>query len=101
MIRIDCPNCGMRDHTEFTYLGDATRKHPGLEGDMIAWVDYVFLRDNPRGPHKEYWQHTQGCRRILRVERNTLTHKITSVAEAVARVTTETVADPTGNGIDE
>lgn len=84
MIRIDCPNCGLRDHTEFTYVGDASRSYPGLEGDTRAWVDYVFLRDNPRGLHKEFWHHVQGCRRVLRVERDTQTHKIFSVAEAAA-----------------
>lgn len=82
MIRIDCPNCGLRDHTEFTYVGDATRTYPGLEGDMRTWVDYVFLRDNPRGRHKELWHHVQGCRRILQVERDTVTHEVFSVSEA-------------------
>ena len=29
MIRIPCPFCGLRDHAEFTYEGDATRRLPG------------------------------------------------------------------------
>ena len=41
MLRIDCPYCGLRDHTEFTYVGDASRTYPGLDGDMRTWVDYV------------------------------------------------------------
>lgn len=84
MLRIDCPNCGLRDHTEFTYAGDASRTYPGLDGDMRTWVDYVFLRDNPRGRHVEFWHHVQGCRRVLRVERDTLTHEIFAVSEAAA-----------------
>ena len=66
MIRIDCPHCGLRDETEFTYGGDATLTFPGLDNtDTDTWNEYVFLRDNPRGRHTEYWQHTQGCRRFL------------------------------------
>lgn len=83
MIRINCPYCGPRDHTEFTYGGDATRNHPGLDSDAQGeWYDYVFLRDNPRGRHAEFWHHVQGCRRWLRVQRNTLTHEIFSVTDA-------------------
>ena len=37
-------------------------------------IDYVYLRDNPRGRYDEYWHHTSGCRRWLVVERDTVTH---------------------------
>ncbi|MEQ8651880.1 MAG: sarcosine oxidase subunit delta [Kiloniellales bacterium] len=77
MLRLPCPLCGLRDETEFTYGGDATRTRPAeSETDAAAWHDYVFLRDNPRGPHREYWHHVSGCRQWLVVERNTLTHEI-------------------------
>ncbi len=46
------------------------------ETNADVWFDFVFLRDNPRGPHREYWHHVQGCRQWLVVERDTLTHKI-------------------------
>ena len=36
-----------------------------------AWHDHVFLFDNPKGPHREYWQHVLGCRQWLVLERNT------------------------------
>ncbi|MGB1390858.1 MAG: sarcosine oxidase subunit delta [Paracoccaceae bacterium] len=76
MIKIDCPILGLRPETEFTYGGDATVKRPAMsEGSMEAWLDYVFYRDNPRGTHKEYWQHIQ-VRHWLIVERDTLTHKV-------------------------
>ncbi|MEL6372434.1 MAG: sarcosine oxidase subunit delta [Pseudomonadota bacterium] len=82
-MRITCPCCGSREIAEFTYGGDATRVRPSLDdGDEARWFDYVFLRDNPRGVHREFWQHTLGCRSWLVVERNTLTHEITSVALA-------------------
>jgi len=31
MIRIKCPYCGERDHSEFTYGGDASIKYPSLD----------------------------------------------------------------------
>ncbi|KKC24783.1 sarcosine oxidase subunit delta [Sphingomonas sp. SRS2] len=80
MLRIHCPVCGVRDETEFTYGGDATVKRPDMaEADPQVWVDYVFMRDNPRGPHSEYWHHVAACRQWLVVERDTLTHDIGSV----------------------
>ena len=85
MLRIACPYCGLRDHSEFSYGGDATvvRPDPSCD-DMEIWYDFVFLRNNPRGRHVEYWQHVQGCRQWLRVERDTLTHEIFSVEPARA-----------------
>ncbi|MDP1910672.1 MAG: sarcosine oxidase subunit delta [Hyphomicrobium sp.] len=77
MLRIKCPVCGQRDETEFVYGGDATLVRPAHgETDPKIWSDYVFLRNNPRGPHREYWHHVHGCRQWLVVERNTLTHEI-------------------------
>lgn len=77
MIRINCPVCGLRTETEFSYGADATVQRPDQSNtNMQAWVDYVFIRDNPRGWHREYWHHVQGCRQWLILERNTLTHDI-------------------------
>jgi sarcosine oxidase subunit delta len=38
--------------------------------------DYVYLRDNPAGLHRELWFHEQGDRSWLVVTRNTVTHEI-------------------------
>ena len=78
-MRIKCPFCGERDHAEFQYGGDASKKMPALDADAQAWHDFVYLRDNPKGAHVEFWQHVFGCRHWLKVERDTLTHEITSV----------------------
>ena len=78
MLRIPCPVCGPRDHTEFVYEGDATVTYPALDAPEGEWFEAVFLRENPRGPHLEMWHHTQGCRALLIVERDTLTHEISS-----------------------
>jgi sarcosine oxidase subunit delta len=84
MLRIPCPFCGPRDHTEFSYEGDATVKYPALDASEDEWFEAVFLRENPRGDHSEIWQHTSGCRAFLIVERNTLTHEITGARLAHA-----------------
>ena len=83
---ISCPYCGPRDVTEFTYGGDAKLRQPtGAAAESeAAWSAYVYLRDNPRGRHHELWQHTAGCRRWIRVERDTLTHEVFASAPAKA-----------------
>jgi sarcosine oxidase subunit delta len=77
-MRIPCPFCGERDVREFAYLGDATvtRPDPAAAEAERLFFDYVYLRDNPAGPHRELWYHVQGCRTWLRVERDTRTHRI-------------------------
>ncbi len=79
MIRITCPFCGERDHSEFSYGGDATVDYPALDASAEEWTAAVYGRTNPRGPHKEYWHHLNGCRAWLVVERDTLTHEIGTV----------------------
>lgn len=78
MLLITCPYCGPRAQIEFSYGGDATVQRPAdpQSVPLEAWLEYVYLRDNPRGPHWEYWQHIAGCRRWIRVQRDTLTHQI-------------------------
>jgi heterotetrameric sarcosine oxidase delta subunit len=56
--------------------GDATLHRPAPDAPEAAWVDYVYLRDNPCGPHDELWFHGAGCRSWFKVRRNTRTHDI-------------------------
>jgi sarcosine oxidase subunit delta len=77
MLRITCPWCGERDYTEFRYGGDAAKKRPAHgTADMQAWHDHVFVFDNPKGWHREFWQHVLGCRQWLVLERNTATNEV-------------------------
>ncbi len=83
MIRINCPFCGVRDHDEFTYLEDAHHQKPALtDTDMDSWFEAVYLRENPRGKHLEYWHHALGCRMVLKVTRDTASHVISKVEPA-------------------
>jgi sarcosine oxidase subunit delta len=43
---------------------------------MKAWHDYIFVFDNPKGPHREFWQHVLGCRQWLVLERDTSTNTV-------------------------
>jgi len=71
------PILGPRDAQEFTCLGDAALlNRPDGMTDPGAFNDYVYLRDNPAGVHRELWFHEQGDRSWLVVTRNTLTHEI-------------------------
>jgi sarcosine oxidase subunit delta len=95
-MRINCPHCGKRGSEEFTYLGDATVKRPNgvVPGpddaaSWKAWMDYVYLRDNPMGVHREFWYHAAGCHAWLVLTRDLRDHAISKVevAGALARAT--------------
>ena len=78
MLLITCPWCGPRAQIEFTCGGDASVVRPADPDAVSAdeWLDHVYLRDNPRGPHDEWWQHTAGCRSWIKVRRDTWTHRM-------------------------
>lgn len=82
MLQIPCPHCGTRDEIEFTYRGDATVTRPGADSGTEAFHDYLYVRRNPRGWQVEWWQHSGGCRSVLKVVRHTVTHEIRAVAMA-------------------
>ena len=63
----------------------AVLTRPAADADKQAWMDYVYLRDNPRGAYREFWHHTSGCRRWLIVSRDTATHTVTGAVDAAAR----------------
>jgi heterotetrameric sarcosine oxidase delta subunit len=78
MLLITCPWCGPRDEVEFRYGGQAHVAYPGQPAELndAEWATYVFMRDNPKGPFRERWRHSAGCRRWFNVVRDTSTNKI-------------------------
>lgn len=79
------PLLGPRDAAEFVYLGDAgliDRPDGQAEGAAEAFYEYMYLRDNPAGEHRELWYHEQGDRSWLVVTRDTTTHEIIRVEMA-------------------
>lgn len=84
---INHPLLGPRDAAEFVYLGDASlmaRPDWQAENAPELFYEYLYLRDNPAGLHRELWYHEQGDRSWLVVTRNTVTHEITDVTLARA-----------------
>jgi heterotetrameric sarcosine oxidase delta subunit len=82
MLRIACPFCGVRDEVEFRYRGDASVVRPSADEGEEAFLDYVYVRTNPKGRHEEWWLHVAGCRQTLRIVRDAHSHEILSVATA-------------------
>ena len=85
MLLISCPFCGPRAEDEFGFGGDATLVTPKEDDNIEIIADYLFLRNNPKGWHTEYWHHRYGCRRWLKIERHTVTHEIKSVSPAAGQ----------------
>ncbi len=85
-MRFNCPFCGERGLEEFIHHGDATVVRPDDGGAAVtaAWTDYVYLRDNPAGLHKELWYHAAGCQAWLVVTRDLATHAVGDVVAARA-----------------
>lgn len=81
MLQIECPWCGLRDETEYHYGGQAHVAYPE-DPDALSdeeWAQYLFFRDNPKGPFAERWSHSVGCRRWFNVVRDTRTYEILAV----------------------
>jgi sarcosine oxidase subunit delta len=77
MLMIECPWCGPRAESEFSCGGEADIARP-LETEKLTdkeWGDYLFMRKNPRGVHREQWLHTQGCRRWFMATRDTVSYQ--------------------------
>ncbi len=87
---IDHPLLGPRDAAEFVVMGDASligRPDPDATGATRRYFEYLYLRDNPAGLHRELWYHAHGDRSWLVVTRDTFSHEILKVelATEVAR----------------
>ncbi len=79
---INHPLLGPRDAAEFVCLGDASliNRPDWQAGDAAEqFYQYLYLRDNPAGEHRELWYHEQGDRSWLVVTRDTITHEIFNV----------------------
>ena len=82
MFRILCPYCReARNEEEFTYAGEAHIARPADPSSLsdAEWGEYLHTRTNPRGPHRELWVHTAGCRRYFNVLRDTVSYEILEV----------------------
>jgi sarcosine oxidase subunit delta len=76
MMQIHCPWCGARPENEFHCGGTTAIIRPPLDCSDVAWGDYLFFRDNPRGDHAERWYHGFGCRQWFNLVRDTVSHEV-------------------------
>jgi sarcosine oxidase subunit delta len=71
-IKIECPTCGLRPHTEFSFGGELRDLDaPTAHEDFVR----VYLRENAPGLQTERWYHAFGCRRWFQVTRDTVTNR--------------------------
>lgn len=74
MLMFERPYCGvLADETELSPGGQAhlRREGPGTAADVFE--GYMFLRENPKGPHLERWRHSMGCGKWFHTARSTTT----------------------------
>ena len=72
MTRLVCPFCGERELREFVF-----RKTVPQQG--ASAFERVYLRVEDPALSVEHWQHVQGCRAWLLVERNPTSGAVLSV----------------------
>jgi len=79
LIQVRCPYCdALLPEQEFAYAGQAhiaRPEDPSAETDE-AWRDYLYIRSNTRGLHKERWRHVHGCGRFFNAIRDTVSDRI-------------------------
>ncbi len=78
MLLLDCPHCGPREETEFTYGGEAHLARPKDPASMTdeEWAGFVYWRKNTKGVFLERWNHAHGCRRWFNVARDTVSYQV-------------------------
>ena len=77
MIQIKCPNCGLRNASEFRFGGEYNpRPRQPLAVSDAAWTEYIYLRRNRLGVQAEWWYHRNGCGTWFLAERHTKTNVV-------------------------
>lgn len=76
-LQIPCPHCGPRPVHEFVY-GEIPVVPASITDADLRDLDRAFMRTNPEGLQIEAWFHTYGCRRWVRIQRDTRTDSITT-----------------------
>ena len=81
MLKIDCPNCGPRDETEFHYGGQAHIAYPENPSELSdrEWAEFLFYRENTKGIFAERWSHSAGCRKWFNALRDTVTYEFKAI----------------------
>ncbi len=85
MQLFQCPFCGPRAETEFTFGAEAGKVRPEPAADVSdeRWAAYLHANTNPKGWTREIWLH-QTCGEFFAMERDTVTHAVVR-SEALRR----------------
>jgi heterotetrameric sarcosine oxidase delta subunit len=75
---LTCPNCGVREVTDFGYGGEISTR-PSGSPEARELNEYVYFRRNAAGVQREWWYHRSGCRVWFIAERDTRTNEVLSV----------------------
>ncbi len=79
---LTCPHCGVREVTDFSFGGEATKRPSGSPSQRELSA-YIYFRRNVAGIQREWWYHRSGCRAWFIAERDTRSDEVLST-EAVA-----------------
>ncbi len=77
---LTCPNCGVREVTDFGFGGEISPR-PKQRPSFRELNEYNYFRVNAAGVQREWWFHRSGCRAWFIAERNT-THQRGAVHRA-------------------
>lgn len=80
---LECPNCGVREVTDFGFGGELSSR-PKEQPSFRELNTYNYFRRNVAGVQREWWFHRSGCRAWFIAERDTTTNEVTFTARADA-----------------
>lgn len=72
---LTCPNCGVREVTDFGFGGEFSQRPSGPQ-DVRELNRYLYFRRNVAGVQREWWVHRSGCRQWFLAERDTRTNAV-------------------------
>ena len=72
---LTCPNCGIREVTDFGYGGEISSR-PTERPSLRELGEYNYFRRNRAGVQREWWFHRSGCRAWFIAERDTTTNEV-------------------------
>lgn len=73
---LTCPNCGVREVTDFGYGGEVSPRPAERPASLRELGDYNYFRRNVAGVQREWWMHRSGCRAWFLAERDTRTNEV-------------------------
>lgn len=68
---LTCPNCGVREVTDFGFGGEASARPMSRPETMHDLASYTYFRRNVAGVQREWWVHRAGCGQWFLAERDT------------------------------